>query len=372
MSSRNVEIDVLKGIGIFSVVLGHALVQDDFPGVYTGMAHHFVYTYHMMLFVFLSGYLFRKTTISMYVYKKLKSLYLPAAVVVAVSLCLYPLWIWLGVLEKKDVFSDMASMVVRTLLLAPNGIFTGALWFVAFLFGTGLLSLVLIKIFGNHKKLLCIIVVLIGILGMCTITGLEINHVIFIKLVDIYSLTRILVAVPVFFLGIAAREKGLLQRINSWIWIPLAAVILIINQWSGQVIDIAAFQVYGKYGFYPMTILGLIFAISLGKALCHCKALTNLFSFFGKCSFWIMGFHNMVFKLVDGIAGKTNLVNTGAGGVLRLYPFSFPQLRIVYVVLGMGIPVAAVWLGKITEQWIKSYRHRRKSAKQKYEIQKKS
>ncbi len=68
MHQRNMEIDVLKGIGILSVVLGHVWVQDDFPGIYTNMAHNFVYTYHMMLFIFVAGYLFRKAPIYIYIY----------------------------------------------------------------------------------------------------------------------------------------------------------------------------------------------------------------------------------------------------------------------------------------------------------------
>ncbi len=261
-------------------------------------------------------------------------------------MCLYPAWVWLGVIERKNIVSYMAPMVMRTLLFAPSGIFTGPLWFVPFLFGTGLLSLILMKIFGNHKRIFCFIIILTGILGIWAMTGLKINYALVVKLVDIYSLTRILVAVPVFFLGIAVRERGLLQRINSWIWIPLAGIIFIINQWSGQEIDVASFKLYGGYGFYPMTLLGLLFAISLGKTICHCKPLTELFSMLGRCSFWIMGFHMLIIKFIDGIAGKTGLVDTG-GEVLKLYPFSFPQLRIVYVVLGVGIPVAVVWLKKI-------------------------
>ena len=53
MHQRNMEIDVLKGIGILSVVLGHVWVQDDFPGIYTNMAHNFVYTYHMMIYIYI-------------------------------------------------------------------------------------------------------------------------------------------------------------------------------------------------------------------------------------------------------------------------------------------------------------------------------
>lgn len=56
--TRNVEYDILKGILIVLVVVGHALQSCfDTPTVYHPL-FVFIYTFHMPLFVFVSGYFF--------------------------------------------------------------------------------------------------------------------------------------------------------------------------------------------------------------------------------------------------------------------------------------------------------------------------
>lgn len=54
MSKYYYHIDVLKGIGIILVVLGHLN-----PGIYL---ETWIYSFHMFLFFFLSGHIFKKKT----------------------------------------------------------------------------------------------------------------------------------------------------------------------------------------------------------------------------------------------------------------------------------------------------------------------
>ena len=46
---RNITFDIMKGIGIILMLVGHL------PGI--GMMHQFIYSFHMPMFIFLSGYL---------------------------------------------------------------------------------------------------------------------------------------------------------------------------------------------------------------------------------------------------------------------------------------------------------------------------
>jgi fucose 4-O-acetylase-like acetyltransferase len=55
MKTRNALIDAGKGIGILFVVLGHAL-QRNVPDYDTNFLFRIIYTFHMPLFIFLSGY----------------------------------------------------------------------------------------------------------------------------------------------------------------------------------------------------------------------------------------------------------------------------------------------------------------------------
>lgn len=69
MSNRNQQIDILKGIGIICVVLGHC--QN------VGQVGNFIYTFHMPLFFFCSGYLMTtapKVDFKTYAIKKSKGI----------------------------------------------------------------------------------------------------------------------------------------------------------------------------------------------------------------------------------------------------------------------------------------------------------
>lgn len=67
-SSRNTQIDVLRGIGCIYVILGH---------LHPGILETHIYSFHMFLFFFLSGYLYRKSSLKNVVSKNLKKLIVP-------------------------------------------------------------------------------------------------------------------------------------------------------------------------------------------------------------------------------------------------------------------------------------------------------
>lgn len=53
---RKIELDVVKGIGIIIMVIGHTHFSD-------GFLNHYIYAFHMPLFFVISGMLFRKNTL---------------------------------------------------------------------------------------------------------------------------------------------------------------------------------------------------------------------------------------------------------------------------------------------------------------------
>ena len=52
---RNAFIDILKAFGIIAVVIGHSSIE-----IFGFQIYRFVYTYHLMLFFFVFGFLFSK------------------------------------------------------------------------------------------------------------------------------------------------------------------------------------------------------------------------------------------------------------------------------------------------------------------------
>lgn len=68
MNGREISIDILKGIAIILVVVGHNTNQD---------IKDMIFCFHMPLFFVLSGYLFSPKPINKYLYRSTSRLLLP-------------------------------------------------------------------------------------------------------------------------------------------------------------------------------------------------------------------------------------------------------------------------------------------------------
>ena len=66
-SKRNSDLDILKGIGIVLVILGHQYLPIG----------HFIYSFHMPLFFLISGYLYYKKEIKESLVKDFRRLIIP-------------------------------------------------------------------------------------------------------------------------------------------------------------------------------------------------------------------------------------------------------------------------------------------------------
>ena len=159
LSENRVEwIDVCKGIGIFLVVLGH--VYQDNP------AKTWIYSFHMPLFFFLSGYLFDrdKFTYNQFIKKKVLSLVLPYFSF-AIICYLY----WAGIeryFRPKSMGVDLYEPILAYLYgtrssgMEPNMV----LWFLACLFVTEIMFFVISRNL-RRKDLICLALVLFSVNG---------------------------------------------------------------------------------------------------------------------------------------------------------------------------------------------------------------
>lgn len=105
MSAERIEwIDIAKGIGIILVVLGHCVVKED-------MVHKIIFSFHMPLFFFLSGYCFRVNkyhNLNLLISRRGKALLLPYLQFylagMAVTLCIPS---WRESLTIKGILTDI-------------------------------------------------------------------------------------------------------------------------------------------------------------------------------------------------------------------------------------------------------------------------
>lgn len=120
MKERNIEIDIMKGIAILCVMLGHTTWIPGWLGT-------FIYSFHMPLFFIISGY-FAKTYNEYqgsgwdYMLKNVRQLVVPYIVIAGLS-CIYPL-------IQSIYYSDYSLVTHRAiaLLLALDKTWPGSLF----------------------------------------------------------------------------------------------------------------------------------------------------------------------------------------------------------------------------------------------------
>lgn len=129
-SKRDDYIDIVKGIAIISIVVGHALNTDVYYSTIANELRKFVYIYHIAAFLFCAGMVYKTKNIKSFLKGQIKN-YLKTMTVVVVSLFLVPLWIHVGALESYSL-REVIYCLKLSVLYYPTGQFVGALWFMPF------------------------------------------------------------------------------------------------------------------------------------------------------------------------------------------------------------------------------------------------
>lgn len=128
-------IDILKGIGIISVVVGHAMNTDNYYSISVEYVRRFVYLYHLAIFFFCSGYLLKVKPVKEIIRRFLKQ-YAMFFLICMSSILLFPLWIRTGAVAWNG-FNDVLVKVKHILLFRQDGYFCR--------------SNVVYAVYGNHK-----------------------------------------------------------------------------------------------------------------------------------------------------------------------------------------------------------------------------
>lgn len=301
MEKRLEFIDILKGIGIIFVIAGH--LQNI-----STISRAWIYSFHMPLFFFISGVLFRKSNLKLnkkdYILKKVKSLlypYLTISIFFIVFNILTAIKNHSGIVGiKQMIFSYLYSAK----LYETN--YVGALWFLTCLFSVEIMFYFIAKISNKTSKKF--IVIFIGIIGLVFGNfssirlpfGLDIGFtgLVFYYLGYVYKNTKSLVEFN--------NKYYFLMIIPNVIFMALNYRILKATIYKGRV-DMLYLN-YGNYlFFYISAITGILFLYGLSEKI-HSKLLAMI----GRNSLVIMGFHLFIMTLLTNIISKVtgyNLLN---------------------------------------------------------------
>lgn len=154
---RLVHFDMMVGLAMTLVVLGHFSVGVE-PKWYADGLHHWIYSFHMELFVFLSAFLIRYTykevqsplEYGKYIWRKFKKFFVWFLIIGMAVAIIAPFF------RHAPLSVDYLWQSLRTLLLYPRWSETAFLWYIYILFGYYLISPLFFRLPQLVQVLCCI------------------------------------------------------------------------------------------------------------------------------------------------------------------------------------------------------------------------
>lgn len=256
-------IDVAKGFGIICVIFAHL------EEVYLKAP---IYTFHMPLFFFLSGYLFStKSSFPEFLKNKCKHILIPYACLGSI-LVAFDIW-W----QQRTSFSfNWGYVQYQIMQFLTNKRFL-TLWYLACMFFLNLLMYAIVR-FIKNEKIQAVVVLILAIAGFWYAEN--VGQALF------WNIDVCFTALPFFYVGYICRKKQVMDKMFElkavWKWLLFVLLIVIngvcltINQnVKGETLE----MFFNQYGIEPVTYLGAfcaIGAIILAAKAIHCKPLQYL------------------------------------------------------------------------------------------------
>ena len=277
-------IDQAKGIGILLVVIGHMNIPQELSKI--------IFSFHMPLFFFISGYLYNEKKYSVnfenVFYSKLKSLVWPF-----ITFTIFYLILSVFINQKSIIQSfDYVDF------FKGNRSLNTPLWFLTALFSTEIIFSQIIRFFNTRKAIfLILLIIIIGFF-----------NAIFWRYTFFLNIDIALVTILFFLVGWLFKKynwgKSIFKKGRTLLYIIIAAIILLLTSLTNEKINILE----NIYGNLILMLLAVIFGISLtillAKQILNFKFLRIVFEYLGKNSLIILGVHIILAPFVVSIFGQ--------------------------------------------------------------------
>ena len=340
----NMQFALLSALGIFFVVDGH--LNNSFFDI-GGLLPY--YSFHMQLFVFISGYFCREDGRGLVSYgiKKCRRLMLPYF---AWNL-IYGL---LAALLRSRGFAFGEPVTLWTLFIEPfctgyQFILNHAAWFVPALFLVELAHRIGRRTAGEWPLLLVSLLLGLGAIWTAKHVGTE---------GFLLTLVRMLFLLPFYCAGnLYRRELEARDRLGSPAYFSLILLAALVLALRGRPVIYAVSHCRDFPGYltsYLSAFLGIAFWLRVSRILAPAIENSALVRYAGRNTYPIMMHHMMVFlgiKTVYAFLAKYAGIFTGfdfeaykTDFYYCYYPRGLVQLRVFYLAAGLALPLALHWI----------------------------
>ncbi len=352
--SRSTFWDLVRGIGIISIVAGHCC----------HLAVPYVYTYHLAIFFFVSGFLYNKTKYGLdpfgHTAAKLKSSWPKYMIYMSIFILLRNPFQKIGINAPGPLYNRSTTLwaLANTIVFQGMEPMGGALWFVPFWIlacsifgGTVWFSL---QVVPKQEKafhpaispdilLVAVISILFGISGVFFIfRGLALS----------YQLHLVFLIQPFLAAGWMMRccLPDFRKRLTWYIALPCALLLVWIVKHEQLFIDLSLGRIGNGWQYFLLAFLGIYCCMYLASLLERFSPISRLVALWGRYSFDIMALHFLIFKIIDILYGKLLLSDPIEN--YSAFPAAYGAvLWPLYVILGTMIPA---WIGRTAEAFTKT------------------
>lgn len=348
---------ILQTIGIIFVVLGHGagvnVLYEWFP----------YYSFHMPLFIFISGYLFKAESCEnihaacLYLYKKVKRLIIP-----------YFLWnvvygVLVNVLRHCGIVMFGQKLSLKTLFIEPwylgnQFVFNFAAWFVLALFLVQVSYCIVRTILYRylHRKGEIVLLIVFMVLALLSVK-LSNNDMIPDKWMPVF---RSLFFLFFFHLGFCFRNFiwTYIDRINNVLYFGLIFLVQAVTLICYPDVNLSTitFTEFNNNILIPFitSITAIMFYLKIATILVPSLGNSKIIKYIGTNTWSVMMHHGLIFFLINSIFVLISKFYTMEGidvtqyanNILWKYRLDIYQFQIVYVILGIAVPIlmkCCVW-----------------------------
>ena len=322
--------NVIKGISISSIVLGHTCY---FMSAY-------VYLYHLVIFFFITGYMFNadKYCKSPYAYfsVRFKGVYTKYVLYGSFFVLIHNILLKIGLILNQAQYGiiDVLCQLTNTLIFNCPETLSGAMWFIPVwllscnIFGISYyLSSKLSKVsnhFANKTDLIFLVInFLFGIVGY-KFCKLNINF--------LFHIQTSLLVLPIMALGYFLSNKVSYNNLQKNLKFPFAFFIAIVLflcvkklNWR---IELSQNITMNFLPFYFASMGGIYVCLYVGKYINKHKLISISYETIGIYSFDIMALHFLMVKIIDFIYAM--FIKQLDPNIYGKFVYAFPKLWFIY------------------------------------------